>query len=354
VTDILNETFIQEPPIRHFITLAATLLALMSATAFPVAAQTNIPLLKGGLASQNYEVSFVDDPFMAYISFHRSGRFFIVGNHVSNVNTIKFDATGRQVFQIDYSNKSFRPPFSSYVMTDRGVYDLSQKKPRLLPITRKFNSAKREIGRARFDAEFAPHYAKADVVVYGGDAHANGKRPIYLRTGGKWTIFYVSSLTARFEGGADQNVNLPGYPPKFERMVLLSDPVRKRYSFSDYRLRNREIRLPEDKLRYARSPSLKRTSFSSSRVFEHIPYTPIPGSFVGIAIYRLTVGGERIEFAERATRGALRARATFNMSLFVLPKPYDQEVPVSFLEFRPISNEDTLGSEGLYVIRPKR
>jgi len=324
-----------------------------TALAIPASAQTNIPVLKGGLASQNYEVSFVADPYMADITYHRSGRFFIVGAALTSGLT-KFDATGHRVFELKFSNKNFRPPFSSYVMTSRGVYDLSQKTPRLLPITRKYNSAEREIGRARFDTEFSPLYDKADVVVYGGDSHANGKRPIYLRTGGTWEIFYVSFLTARFEGDRDLGVSIPGYPPKFERMVLLSDPVRKRYSYSTYRLRDREVRMPEDKLRYARSPSLKRTSYSSSAVFEHIPYTPIPGSFLGIAIYRLTVGGERIEFAERATRGALRARATFNMSLFVLPKPYDQEVPVSFLEFRPISNEDTLGSDGLYIIRPKR
>ncbi|MCF6232265.1 MAG: hypothetical protein L3J36_04070 [Rhodobacteraceae bacterium] len=329
------------------------MLVSLIALASPGAAQNEIPLLKAGLTSQNYEVSFVAAPYMADISFHRQGRFFIVGR-ASNDDVLKFDATGQMVVRLKYSGDHFRPRFSPYVTTRGGIYDLSQETLRLLPITRKFNRSKRRLSRAAFVAEFSPHYARADVVVLGDFNAANAKYAIYLRTGGKWTIFYISPSVVDFERDDDLGNTIAAFPPKFERMVLLSDPVRKRYSYSDRRLREREIRLPEDKLRYGRSPSLKRTSYRSSGVFETIPYTPIPGAFAGIATYRLTVGGEKVAFRERAVRGALRARATFNMSLFVVPKPYDQEVPVSFLEFRPISNVDTLGSDGLYIIRPRR
>lgn len=329
------------------------LLGLVSVLAHQATAKEDIPLLNAGLISQSYEVSFVSAPFMAEITFHRPGRFFIVGR-ANNEDLLKFDATGQKVFELKYSADHFRPRFSPYVTTRGGIYDLSQKSPRRLPITGKFNSSERKLSRARFVAEFSPHYARADVVVYGGVNDANAKHAIYLRTAGKWTIFYVSSFSIDIDRDYDLGSSIAEFPPKFERMVLLSDPPRKRYSYSDYRLRDRKIRLPEDKLRYARSPSLKRTSYRSGAVFETIPYTPIPGSFRGIATYRLSVGGEQIVFREMATRGTLRARATFNLSLFVLPRPYDQEVPVSFLEFRPLSNIDTLGSDGLYIIRPRR
>ncbi len=352
MSELIHNNF-EEIIIGLIHTRTKALVSALFALILPSIAKSDIPLLNSGLTSQNYEVVFLNEPYMAYVSFHRQAHFFIVGS--DNSNLIKIDATGHEVFRLAYSSDNFRPRFSSYVTTKHGVYDLSDPQPQLIPITNTYNGEKkRDLRHKAFIKLFAKHYADADVVVYGDFNDDHSKNTIYLRTDNKWTIFYFSSLYIDTLRDYDLGNTIAEFPPKFERMILLSDPVRKRYSYNDYRLRDRTIRLPEDKLRYSRATKLKRRSYKSSSVFREFPYTPIPATFMGISTYRLSVGGENMEFKERATRGIIQLRAESNLSLFVLPKIYEKIVPVSFLEFRPNSNFDTLGSDGLYIIRPKR
>lgn len=335
-----------------FLRIVTTLvLAVSFALASAVLAKDELPILRDGLSSETYEVQFLDNPYAADITFHPQKQFFIYqyGDY------IKIDARGRKVFQLEYSEGLYRPAFTPYVITKRGLYDFSQARPKPRQIVKFYNDKKdRRLTRDSFIKVFGKSYAQADVVVYGNYDSDVGRYPAYMKIGGDWSIFYVSPGNIEVESDYDLGITIEGFPPKFERMILLRDPVQKRYSHNSSRVRDREVSLPEDRLQYPRNRKLTKLSYKSQYVSEHYAYTSIPAIRGGYAIHQLNIDGEKIDFKEIAVRSAFSLKVDTNLNLFVLPKPYASKVPVSFLEFRPGNNIDTSGSDGVYIIRPKR
>jgi hypothetical protein len=78
----------------------------------------------------------------------------------------------------------------------------------------------------------------------------------------------------------------------------------------------------------------------------------VPAVLAGPAWYRLSIGDEAMTFRETGVRYVFDAFDS-RLSWFVLPEPYSAKTGVSFLEFRPLNNLDTEGSDGLYIIRPR-
>ena len=137
-------------------------------------------------------------------------------------------------------------------------------------------------------------------------------------------------------------------------MVLLQDLDRKQYSHAFSDIRDGLIGLKEKRLRYRSSTKLKMVSYNNIGVSEHLAYTNIPILMKGTALYRLSVGNETINFKEIAVRTVLSRKVDTHLNLFIVPKSSAKDVSASFLEFLPGNNLDTMGSDGLYVIRPKR
>jgi len=83
-------------------------------------------------------------------------------------------------------------------------------------------------------------------------------------------------------------------------------------------------------------------------------YTPqSPQLFAARLTTVFSIGQDTVLFREMAVHHNFGLGFASNLSWFTVPEPYVSDVNVSFLEFRPGSNIDTMGSDGLYVIRPR-
>lgn len=335
--------------IRLFIASALALISML----LPVSAGNDTqtyPLLKDNPASDSYELHFIADTYMADITYHPAGNFFLV-----DARTIyRINAVGAEEFSLARIEDSIHLPFTPYVVTSKGIYDLSQNRPHFQQFSQIVNGKPdRRLVKAAFTKAYSQAYRDADVVVYGNLRGDISRYSAFLQIRGKWTHFYLSYNDMV---GVDHDYNLgttvKSYPAKYGRMVLLKDIKAGTYSSGSPHVRSGDVKLPEDKLKYPTRGRLKLMRFDNRGVIETVPYTPIPSDYGGMAYHRLTYDGEKIFFRERARRPLLR-RVMTQLNWFVLPKPYQQKTPIGFLEFRSISNVDTAGGDGVYVLRRK-
>lgn len=308
------------------------------------------PLLVKGPTSQSYELVRIATPYLSNITFLPGERFFLVQER----DIVKFDARGREVFRLTLAGDHHRSAFSPFVVSPNGVLDLREADPQIIPFRHKVNAAQgRSLSRAEFLENFQANYDAAEIMVLGERDDAVGKQATYLRIGGDWVLYYLTPRAIKTIVDHELGNSLEGFPEKFPRMNLLKSKESGLYSFDRWEVREGNRTLPERLLSYPEMPRLTLLSYNSEYVSEQIPYTPIPSERGGPAFYSLTIGGEDIRFWEMATRRVLRTYVNTNMNLFVLPDPLGNQVPVSFLEFRPGNNFNTAGSEGLYILRPR-
>lgn len=335
----------------HVCIRASVILALSAAPALCEEAGNDVLLLRDGVTSDSYELRLVAETYRAHVTFHPDERFFIL----EGTDFLKFDAGGQEVFRLANSAEIFRPHFSPYAATAGEICDFTQQPPRPQPFAKIVNGDKnRRLSRDDFFKQFGQAYAEADVVVYGRYNFDVSKTPAYLRIADDWIVFYVANRDIDDVGDGELGYTIEGFPAKYRNMILLRDPVRKHYAHASSRLREGAVPLPEDRLKYPRDRKLSRLSYNSEYVSEELAYTSIPAVKAGYATHRLSVDGETMDFREIAVRATFSFRVESNLSLFVLPEPYARDVPVSFLEFHPGNNIDTGGSDGVYVLRPKR
>lgn len=328
----------------------AHIMLLLCAPALPAFAQGSAPLLSEGPTSTHYQIRFLNNPYMANIAFHTRDKFFLI----EGTEFIKVDRQGQDVFRLAATAITFRPRFSSYVVTPKGIYDFSEVQPQQQPFVQIVNDdADRTLTRDSFFQIFGQAYKNADVVIYGEIDSNISRLPAYMRIAGEWILFYISPSNIDIEQDFDLGDQVERFPAKFARMIMLRDPARKQYAHNSRRLRDEIISLPEDGLTYPSNPSLSVLSYSSSYVSDEYVYTPIPALFAGLAGHRLDINGEVLDFMEIAVRPSLSLTVETHLNLFVLPEPYANNIPVSFLEFRPGNNIDTRGGDGVHVVHPK-
>ncbi len=315
------------------------------------------PLLKDGVESEAYRLEPLSNPYRARITYSPEGNFFLVVDRRFR----KLDGHGRQVFAVERDPATVNPPFSPFVVGPSGVYDLSREEVTLQPFVQVLNAAAdRTFTRDTWRAVFDQAYAKADVVVHGGFQSDNSKYASYLRIGGDWVLIYTSLSAIDVDHDTDFGTRFPGYPAKFDRMILLRDPQRGLFSHDSRDIRENLPRaasgpgdvtdLPERGLRYRDDVSLETLFFDKDFVSSEIVYTSIPLTLGGRADYRLRIGEDELNFWEIAVRPVASPLET-NITVFVLPKAYGNRSEVVFLEFNPGSNIDSAGSDGLYVLR---
>ncbi len=317
------------------------------------------PLLKDGVESEAYRLEALSKPYRARITYSPAGNFFLVADRRFR----KLDGAGRQVFDLERDGVAVNPPFSPFVVGPSGVYDLSRDEVSLEPFAQVLNAdADRTFTKDTWRRVFDQAYAKADIVVHGEFQSDNGKYASYFRIGGDWVLIHTSLSALDVDHDYDFGTRFPGYPAKFDRMILLRDPQRRRFSHDSRDIREDPARaasrpddvadLPERRLRYRDDVSLETLFFDKDFVSGEVAYTSIPLTLAGRADQRLRIGEEELNFWEIAVRPVFSPLDT-NLSVFVLPEAYGDRSEVVFLEFSPGNNIDTAGSDGLYVVRRK-
>ncbi len=311
------------------------------------------PLLKDGPSSEHYMLENIGDYTPANITYSPHGNFFVVETD----RFVKIDASGRKVFSLKRGAEVNLLPFSHYVATPKGIYDLSNPRPKLKPYEQVVNGDKdRTLTVESFHEIYTQAYTDADIVIYDEPNFEEGidKYRAYMWIKGGWVLFYLSGRAITIDSDYEMGVTVKEYPAKFNRLVLLRDVQTKTYSADNGDLAGDNPRLmallPERKMRYPARGKLKTLQFRKERVDE--TYRGVPVVFSGMAEHRLRIGGEDLFFREIAVK-ALRQKLQTQLHWYVVPAPYQSKTQVGFLEFRPISNLSSEGSGGVYVLRRK-
>ncbi len=308
------------------------------------------PLLKQNITSKSYALQKVSDYWsMSNITYSPSGNFFLVKGRP----LVKINAQGDEVYSLQLKERYTHLPFTYYIATPKGLYDLSKKRPSLERFEQIVNDSKtRTLTVASFTEIYSQAYKDADVVVYGTPNFEDGidKYRAYMWIKGGWVLFYLSYDAVELDADYDFGITVANYPAKHNRTVLLKDTHTGTYSADSYRLRDHETRLPEQRLKYPTRSKLKMMQYAKESVSER--YRGIPVVYKGTAHYRLTVGGEHLFFREIAMK-AIGKRVSTQMNWFVPPAPYQQKTSIGFLEFFPLSNMSSMGSGGVYILKRK-
>lgn len=321
--------------------------------ALPALATNDDPLLKDSPSSEHYELEQVSGFSPANILYSPSNNFFLVGAR----SFVKIDMSGRKVFALKRQEHFTLLPFSHYVATLKGLYDLSQSHLKLEPFEQIVNGDRdRTFTVESFNKIYKQAYADADIVLYDVPNFEEDidKYRAYMWIKGGWVLFYLSYRAITLDKDYEMGVTVQEYPAKFNRMVLLRDVQSKTYAAASLQLRKTTPRLkallPESKLRYPARGKLKVLRYRNDRVDG--TYRGKPVAYTGMAHYRLRSGDEDILFREIAYK-ALEENLETQLHWYVLPAPYQDRTQVGFLEMVQIHNFSTAGSEGVYVLRRK-
>lgn len=328
------------------------LLPVVSLGLLGTAAQTaagELPLLRDGVRSATWEIRFLEAPYQADITYSASGHYFVIQGEKYR----KVDATGRETFALARSGDTFRPPFAPFIVEPEGIYDLSRPRPERLAFVQVVNGEKgQKMAQDLWRWHFGRAYRRADVVFYGRVHDQLHRIPAYMRIEGEWLIFYAAPGDVTFDQDLDLGSSIEGYPPKIPRMTLLQDPQTGQFSAEASTIRHGEKPVPEGQLDYSLPGRFEWLSYHATTAVDRTYYGDLPLSYTGEAAFQITLEGEPLRFREAGYSSVLGRRDS-RMSWFVLPAEMAEGSPISFLEFRPYNNMDTLGSQGVYVIRKR-
>jgi hypothetical protein len=335
-----------------FASVLAVIVALLPAFAGNDA-QT-YPLLKDGPSSASYVLEQVDDYWSpANITYSPAGNFFVLESLVIK----KINGRGEKVFSLKRGEQFNLLPFTHYVATPKGLYDLSKSRPKLERFVQVVNGDKtRTLTQESFHEIYAQAYADADIVVYDVPNFEEGidKYRAYMWITGDWVLFYLSDRAITLDMDYEMGVTVAEYPAKFNRTVLLKDMQTRSYSSASSDLREVTPRLKallaESRMRYPARGKLKVMHYRNQRVDE--THRGVAVVHTGMASHRLRVGGEDLYFREIAVK-VRSSKLQTQLLWFVPPAPYQNKTQVGFLEFMPGSNLSTAGSGGVYVLRRK-
>lgn len=320
----------------------------------PAFAASDYPLLKDSPSSEHYTLVRVNDYWSPVnITYSPAGNFFVLNSR----KVSKIDAQGNKVFSLTNSETTHLLPFTYYIATSKGLYNLSRSRPKLERFEQVVNDSKtRTLTVDSFHEIYGQAYAEADIVVYDEPNYEEGidKYRAYMWIKGGWVLFYLSFDAITLDSDYDLGVTVKEYPAKFNRTLLLRDVQTKTYSAGNSDLAGDNPRLmallPERKMRYPARGKLKLLHFSKDRVDE--TYRGVPVVYTGMAEHRLRIGKEDLFFREIALK-ALRHKLDTQLHWYVVPAPYQDKTQVGFLEFVPISNMTSEGSGGVYALRRK-
>ncbi len=320
----------------------------------PAIAVSDYPLLKDNPSSAHYTLVRVNDYWSpASITYSPAGNFFVL----DSLKISKIDALGNKVFSLKNSETTHLLPFTYYIATSKGMYDLSRSRPKLERFEQVVNDSKtRTLTNDSFHEIYGQAYADADIVVYDEPNFEEGidKYRAYMWIKGGWVLFYLSDRAITLDSDYDLGVTVQEYPAKYNRTLMLRDVQSKTYSAGNIDLAGENPRLiallPERKMRYPARGKLKVMQFRKERVDD--TYRGVPVVFTGTAKHRLRIGNEDLFFREIALK-AVRRKLDTQMHWYVVPAPYQDKTQVGFLEFVPISNLTSEGSGGVYALRRK-
>ncbi|MEM7489926.1 MAG: hypothetical protein AAF390_12475 [Pseudomonadota bacterium] len=313
------------------------------------AARAGVPALADGIAEGRLTLARLGDSYVSDLSVAADDGFVLSLGRVLQ----RLDPAGRVTFAWDWDGAAYRVPFSHFVILGDAVLDLSAAAPRWRPAVQTINGeAGRVLTAESFDRLLAEADGKADVVIAGQTDLDLLRLPVFFRIGGDWVRFFVPADTRPYSEDWVFGARVEGLPLRHPRMTYLADTADGRLAHPEREVRDGRVRLPEHGMDYRSDLSLSRRGFDMSHVAAEIVYLGLPIAVGGETTHTLRAGAERLRFREIAVRelwpgGRLRT----HMRLFVVPAGRQAAFPAAFLEFRPRNNFDTLGGEGLYVLR---
>lgn len=310
-------------------------------------AHAEFPLLKDNVQSDTHELHFLHDTYATHITYSPIGNFFLVVDR----NYLKIDASGTTVFSHPTAYETVKPPRSFYIIDANEIYDLSASEVRAETVVEILNdSSTRRFKEDYWQNIFTTLYDSASVVLFGSEYTENNKFPTYFKVDQGWVLLYSSYDHISLEYDRKVGATLNGLPAKYERMVLLKDPDADVFANGDADYYNRFM--PELDFEYPARYGVQMLSYQKEFISANNVYTPIPAKISGPASYEIKVADGVLNFRETAAQMVGSGPAS-NMTRFILPTQYFGNADISFLEFRPLNNIDTSGSDGLYVIRPR-
>ncbi len=308
------------------------------------------PLLKDAEGSTSYEIAYLGDTALGYIGYHETGEFFVAE---AGIQTQKIDANGRSVFSFPRAYEHFRPGPAPFIATPDGVIDLRRDRPAVEPVVLTFNDdPDRVLPESAFRDLFDDHYARCETMFVGRTHEDFSRWSAYFGCEEGWVLIWVAPEHIDVETDwTHRQYRLAGYPARYEPLVLLRDPASGYLSHDDDAIRRTNRRKKAPEIRHREDVQLDILGYDRRGSYDTVAYTGLPFSSRGLATYRLRVAGEEMLFAEMAVKGALSFYPDPNLDVFVPPAAPGPDLV--FLEFRPPSDSTSLGSDGLYVVRPR-
>ncbi len=326
------------------------LIGLATCAAHPLLADVAIPNLGSGIGSASFELVRISNPYSADLTVAGDGRFYVSAD--SHWRRIR--PTGIEDFALERQGDDYRVPFSPFVLSADAVLDMSMEPPEWVPVTQRINAFHdRALTAGSFADVLARAYDQADVMVVGQYDDTLDRQRVYFRVDGAWVLFFMSHRDIDIEHDWVTGFSIAGYPTKHSRMYHLADPTGMHLAHPEREVRDKVRRLPEHDMTYPTDIRLIREDFDVKYVSEHLAYTNIPILMGGLASYRIDVGGEVLRFRERATRHVMGISVKTGLQLYRAPALVASNPPLAFLAFLPGNNVDTLGGDGLYVLRPR-
>ncbi len=313
---------------------------------------TSFPLLTTGVTSASYEIVYMSDAIIHSITFDARHGYFLIAR---SKDFVKFNAIGKEIGRLPREESHELPAFSHYVISDYGIYDLSQEKVTLQSFETVLNED-RLIDPFELRKIIRQLYTRATIVLFSKElAHLDGNGYcIYFNISNRWTKVYTEKHASQLNV-ADyypEEAKPGDYRSKYFRLAPLKDIRAKVYS--DHTREGDWYRInQEDYIRkYKSNVQLTTLFFQREEPFGTIAFTEIPISWKCEAYYKLKYNGEQFFFQEKTIKPMFRRIQQYYFML-ELPAAYQHQSSVWFLVLDDPFNVTEYTRKGTYMIRPK-
>lgn len=334
-----------------------TVINIVSPPIFKNKKYINYSYLHKGIHNTKSEIIQISDSPYNIIAYDDISNYFIVygDNKIRKINS-----RGVHSFTLNKGDGISFSNLGPFVFTDSTVYDLSQENIEAKKIKTIIHADNELLKFKGFMAFLNNYYSQASVVIYANtdDFSANDYK-VYLKIDDDWMGLYIAKQLSEGINFYSQGDVKKKYPEKFNKLLLLKNPVNNVYSSRSSGNENFSsvpdaLELTkESKLDYLHDEEINISYYQKENTSSVIAYTNIPISFVGTAYFDLKIRNEIYKFKENGFKSiGLFSAIKHDISYFLIPHKYFDNSEVSFLKLFPSSNSYLTGSKGLYIVRP--
>lgn len=312
----------------------------------------SFPLLTAGVASDAYEMVHLCDAIIHAITFDSRKNYFLIAR---NSDFIKLNARGQEIGRLLRTEQDELPPFSHYVVSSIGIYDLSREEISLESFNTVLNED-RLTDPSELRTTIRQLYNQATTVLFNKElacADGNGYC-IYFYISNGWIKLYTEKHASQLNVSDfyPEEERQKGYRSRYFRLAPLKDINAKVYS--DYTREGDWYRVNrEDYARqYKSNVKLTTLFFEYEEAFGTIALTKIPVSWKCQAYYKLEYGKEQFFFQEKTIKPLFRRVQQYYYTL-EMPAAFQHQSPVWFLVLYNPLNVTEGSRKGTYIVRQK-